>query len=191
MIAMRRTGVLGFIGQVAAWLVILALAAVLAVAVLVPRLGDATPYTVLTGSMEPTYPPGTLVVVKSVDPEEIHAGEVVTFQLESGESAVATHRVVEVSHELDGDVLFRTKGDANDAVDAEPVRPAQLKGRVWYSVPYLGHANDVLTGSQRQIAVYAAASLLMGYAAFMFTGSLRERSRSREEAETDEEIRVG
>ena len=57
--------------RVAAWTVILGVAAVLAVAVLVPRVGGATPYTVLTGSMAPTYPPGSLVVVRPVDPESI------------------------------------------------------------------------------------------------------------------------
>ncbi len=49
--------VLGWAGQVFAWLVILAMVSLLAVAVVIPRLGGATPYTVLTGSMQPGMPP--------------------------------------------------------------------------------------------------------------------------------------
>jgi signal peptidase len=53
-------------GQVTCLLVILLVTAAIGIAVLVPRLGGATPYVVLTGSMEPRMPPGTLVVVKPV-----------------------------------------------------------------------------------------------------------------------------
>jgi len=170
---------LGRAGQVLSWLVVLAVLAVLAVAVVVPRVTGATPYTVLTGSMEPAYPPGTLVVVRPVPPEELGTGDVVTYQLESGEAPVATHRVVAVSADLTGEISFTTQGDANDAPDPQPVRPVQVKGELWYSVPYLGHVNNLLSGSQRQVAVYLIGSLLLGYAAFMFTSSVRDRKRSR------------
>ncbi len=66
---------------VACWLVILAVVAMLAVAVAIPRLGGGTPYTILTGSMEPNYPPGTLVVAKPAEPSDIRIGDVITFQL--------------------------------------------------------------------------------------------------------------
>ena len=63
--------VLTFVGRTLAWLVILGAVAVLLVAVVVPRVAGATPYTVLTGSMAPAYPPGTLVVVRPVDPGDL------------------------------------------------------------------------------------------------------------------------
>lgn len=167
-------------GQVLAWSVILGVVAVLAVAVVIPRVAGATPYAVLTGSMRPAYPPGTLVVVKPLAPEDVRAGDVITYQIESGEATVVTHRVTEVSTSLDGQVTFTTQGDANDAADPEQVRPVQLKGRVWYAAPYLGHFNGLLTGRQRQMAVYLAAGALVAYAAYMFTGALRDRTRREE-----------
>lgn len=170
---------LGWWGQVLAWLVILGVAAVLAAAVLVPRLAGATPYTVLTGSMDPTFPPGTLVVVKSVPVEEIRTGDVVTYQLESGKRAVVTHRVTEVGTSLEGEMSLTTQGDANDVADLEPVRPVQLKGRVWYAVPYLGHVNNLITGNQRQLVVYVVGGGLVLYAAYMFTSAARDRHRTR------------
>lgn len=166
-------------GQVAAWLVILGAVAVLAAAVVVPRLGGATPYTVLTGSMQPGYPPGTLVVVRPVPVEEIGIGDVITYQLESGESAVVTHRVVGLTAGLNGDGALVTQGDANAVPDADPVRPVQVRGRLWYAVPYHGHVNNFIGGDQRRIGAYAVAGGLLGYAALMFAGSIRERRRAR------------
>ncbi|MFT4299493.1 MAG: signal peptidase I [Aeromicrobium sp.] len=165
----------GWLGRVAAWLVILGVVVVLVIAVLIPRVTGATPYTVLTGSMRPGMPPGTLVVVKPVKAQELSIGDVITYQLESGKSPVVTHRITGMGTSLKGEPLFVTQGDANDVADAAPVMPVQIRGRAWYSVPYLGYVNNALTGSQRQIAVYAVAGLLLGYAAWMFGGALRER----------------
>lgn len=168
-----------WVARVAAWLVILAIAAVLAAAVLVPRLGGATPYTVLTGSMVPTYPPGSLVVVRPVDPESIQTGDAITYQLESGKPAVVTHRVVSQGYDGNGEIVLRTQGDANEDPDPKPVKVAQVKGAVWYSVPYLGRVNNLLTGNERQLAVYAAAAGLLGYSLLSFTGAARNKARTR------------
>ena len=72
----------------------------LAAAVVVPRLAGATPFTVLTSSMRPHYPPGTLVVVRPVDTDLLRVGDVVTYQLHSGERDVVTHRIVAVGASL-------------------------------------------------------------------------------------------
>jgi signal peptidase len=179
--------VVRFASQVVLWLVILTALAAVALAVAVPRIAGGTPYTVLTGSMEPGLPPGTLVVVRPVDPEDIAVGDVITFQLESGKPAVATHRVVAVGTRLDGEQVFTTQGDANGAPDRNPVRTVQVQGRLWYSVPYLGHLNSALTGKQRQGAVLVVSVLLAGYAAFMFVGAVRDGVRRRRSPRTDDE----
>lgn len=171
----RLRGSLNWLGQVLAWLVILGAVVVLAAAVLVPRLSGATPYTVLTGSMRPNHPPGTLVVVKPIDADRIRAGDVVTFQLESGKAAVATHRVVDIVHDLGGEIRFITKGDANASPDPEQVRGVQVRGKLWYAIPFLGYASNVISGSQRQLAVYLAAAGLLGYAGCMFVIAIRDR----------------
>ncbi|MEV5002016.1 signal peptidase I [Nocardioides sp. LML1-1-1.1] len=169
----------GWIGQVLAWLVILGVVVVLAAAVLVPRLAGATPYTVLTGSMEPKYPPGTLVVVKPVAFDDIAIGDVITYQRESGKDDVVTHRVVGSGNRFDGKRVLTTQGDANQVADRNPVQEVQVRGRLWYSVPYLGYVNTALSGRQRQWAVWAVSAGLVGYAAYMFVGALRDRRRTR------------
>lgn len=162
-----------------AWTAILGVVIVLTVAVLIPRLSGATPYTVLTGSMRPNYPPGTLVVVKPIEASSIRVGDVLTYQLDSGKAAVVTHRVVDITRSVGGKTTFTTQGDANEVADDRPVRPVQIRGKLWYSLPLVGYASTVISGSQRQIAVYLVATGLIAYAAVMFVAALRERRTSR------------
>lgn len=175
----RPSRVLRWTGRVLTWLVILAASAAIAVAVVVPRIAGATPYTILTSSMEPTYPPGTLVVVRPTPIDRIGIGSVITFQRESGKAAVVTHRVVSIGQAADGERRFRTKGDANDGIDRDPVRPVQIKGTVWYAVPHLGRVGTWLDHDTRQTAVYVVAAALAAYAAWMFGGALHDRTRRR------------
>jgi signal peptidase I len=164
-------------GRVVAWLVILASLAALTVAVLVPRLGGATPYEILTGSMRPGLPPGTLVVMKPAGPGDIGVGSVVTYQLRSGEPTVVTHRVVEVRQSLSGEVEYVTQGDANSVPDQDAVRPEQIRGTLWYAVPHLGRVNQLINGDQRQSLVYLAAAGLGAYALAMYAAATRDRRR--------------
>lgn len=171
----ERVSAVGWLGQVLAWLVIGSVVIVLAVAVVIPRVAGATPYTILTSSMTPGMPPGTLVVVKPVSPDDISIGTVITYQLNSGDPTVVTHRVVAQGFDLAGNASFTTQGDANDSPDENPVLPVQIKGERWYSVPQLGRLTNVIDNDQRQIAVIAIVTALFGYAAIMFVGAARDR----------------
>ncbi len=173
--AVRVAG--GWVWRVLCWVLILLLVAVLAVAVVVPRLAGATTYTVLSGSMGRAHPPGSLIVVRPVDPAEIRLGQVLTYQLRSGEPTVVTHRVV-ASRQLEGERAFVTQGDVNAEPDAELVRAVQVRGVVWYTVPWLGHLNNLITGTTRLVVVQLAALALAGYAVVMFLGALRDRRRT-------------
>lgn len=166
-----------FVTQVLVWAVLLLVCGLLVVGVLLPRVGGATPYTVLTGSMSPHYPPGTLVVSRPLDVDDVRVGDVVTYQLRSGEAVTVTHRVIASRLRPDGQRELITQGDANSVPDAAPVAGVQLRGRLWYAVPHLGRANALMSGHQRQLAVYAVAGGLSLYAAAMFTAAGRERRR--------------
>ena len=174
---LRRTA--GRARSLLAWLAILGSVAVLASAVVVPRLGGATPYTVLTGSMAPGLPPGTLVVSRPADPRTIGIGDVVTYQLVSGRPEVVTHRVIGVSSDSEGSPLFRTQGDANTVPDQKWVRPEQVRGTLWYSLPYLGRLNTLISGDQRQLALQLVAGALGAYSLLMLTAGVRDRRRRR------------
>jgi signal peptidase I len=167
-------------GQVLTWMVILFVSGVVTIAVLVPRLTGATPYVVLTGSMQPQMPPGTLVVVKPVEADEITTGTVLTYQLESGKPTVVTHRVTSVGVNGKGELRFGTKGDANKDPDARQVVPEQIKGERWYYVPYLGYVTSVITGEQRQMGLVLVVVGLLAYSGVTFVSAARDRRRRKE-----------
>jgi len=137
---------------------------VLVAALGVPRLTGSTPYVVASGSMTPALPRGTLVVVRPVPAEDVRVGDVVTYQLRSGAPEVATHRVSEVVTDPQGGVRYRTQGDANAAPDPDWVRPVQLRGRVWYHLPWVGHLGLVLPGPARLMLSRVVGASLLGYA---------------------------
>jgi len=177
---MRRLGrVLTWCCHLISWVAVLGVAAVVTAAVLLPRLGGATPYTVLTGSMRPSMPPGTLVVVRPEPAAAVRVGDVVTYQLHSGEPEVVTHRVVAVGIDGAGHRIFRTQGDANDVPDAAWVRPVQLKGVRWYAVPHLGRVSNLLNGAERQVVLTLVVGALLTYAAIMIGSDYRDRRRRR------------
>lgn len=176
--AARRRGVRGRVGEVMAWVLILAALGAVLVGVVVPRLSGATPYAVLTSSMTPSLREGTLVVVRPVSPSSIGIGSVITYQLRSGEPAVVTHRVVAVSVDGAASRSFRTRGDANDLADPGWVKPVQVKGEVWYAVPQLGRLHAALSGRQHQQLAYLTAAALLAFAAAMYAGAVRERRQA-------------
>ncbi len=101
---------------------------------------------VLSGSMEPTFSEGSLLVVsRVVSPDEVSAGDIVVY--DAGQSLVA-HRVVEVS-----DDAFVTQGDANNAPD-DPIGFSQVKARVVAWTPSLS-LTDFTPGASAVSARYA------------------------------------
>ena len=168
---------------------VLLVAALAVVLIVIPKATGSMPLTVLTQSMEPTLPPGTLVVVRPVATDRIEVGDVVTYQITSGQAAVVTHRVIAVSSSSDGGRTFTTKGDNNAVADSRPVLPAQIRGTVWYSLPEIGTVNQFVNGS-RSWLIPTAAALLLGYAAVMITLGVvstvrRRRAARRAPAEAD------
>lgn len=175
----KKKGVLHYIG-VGVSFGLLALVALIAVLVIaIPMLTKSTPYTVLTSSMTPSYPAGTLVIVKPTDVQQIHIGDVMTYQISSNKPEVVTHRVVQIIQPAKaGDQLsFVTKGDANSLADAAPVKPVQVRGTVWYAVPYLGWVNNVINGDSRSILVPIVAGALFLYAGYMGASTIVDRRR--------------
>ena len=138
------------------------LGVVLALAILLAgvRLVGLTPYVVLSGSMEPTYPVGSLIYVKKTPAAEIQVGDAITFRL-NGEGTIATHRVIAISS--DG-TQFTTQGDANDAPDGAPVLAQDLVGKPLFVIPYLGYLSHFITnppGRYLTVAVLAALAALL------------------------------
>lgn len=172
---------MGWVGRILAWTVILGIGAIVMVAVLIPRVAGATPYVVLTGSMRPAMPPGTMVVARPVDSDRLGIGDVITYQLKSGDPMVVTHRIVAVG-DRNGHRIFQTRGDANEVPDQDWVRPVQIRGERWYAVPYLGYVTSAITREHRTVALVIIVTALLGYSVVMFGSAARDRLRAHRRA---------
>lgn len=114
--------------------IIIAVLAVLAILLLGPRVMGYQGFAVLSGSMEPGIPVGSIVFSKEVDPATLEVGDVITYQL--GSDTLVTHRITQIDEENQQVV---TKGDANDSEDGSPVAYSQIAGRMDIHIPYLGY----------------------------------------------------
>jgi signal peptidase len=145
------------------------------VLILVPKATGSQTYSVLTNSMAPKYSPGTFLVVKPAAYSELKYGDVVTFQLESGRPEVETHRIVGFGATQAGEKTLITKGDNNGINDPKPVRERQVKGKLFYAVPFVGYAANALGTADRGLWVTAGAAGLIGYGLLLIVRHIRSR----------------
>lgn len=118
-------------------------------------------FTVLSGSMEPTFHVGSVIYVKKVDPATLQKGDAITFTLSEG--TVVTHRIIELVQDENNPNItrFRTQGDANNTADGTLVEEDNIIGKAVFSIPYLGYvATYIQTESGRYAAICASAILI-------------------------------
>ena len=126
-----------------------------------PRVFGYTPYAVLSGSMEPELPVGSMVYVHETDPATLHPGDVVTFYRSDG--AVVTHQVYEVDTDAR---TIGTQGIANKDADGSLVHDAQATpfsgviGIAVFCIPYLGYVEAFCTTPSGLLAIIAVLALL-------------------------------
>lgn len=174
--AHRGTGAPSFWRAVVRGALTMVLLAVLVLAIalaVVPRVMGGQALTVLTGSMEPTYAPGDMIVTV---PRSTYAiGDAVTFQPEPGDPTLVTHRIIAITS-APGGTEYTTRGDANGSDDA-PIVADQVMGKVIYSVPYVGHLS-VAAGEHRATILAVAGAGLIGYSVYVAGAALASRRRS-------------
>ena len=132
----------------------------------VPQMMGLLVYDVVSESMEPTIPVGSMIFVKPTEGLEIEEGDVIAF-LSNG--IVVTHRVVE-NRKLER--KFITKGDANALEDMNRVDYDDLLGRVERHVPKLGDITAHVTTPLGK--VYLFAVIVCGLLFNLIAGRLRE-----------------
>lgn len=141
--------------------VLVTLVVVLALLLVGARVVGLRVFTVLSGSMEPTYSPGDLIYVRSIDTEnvarEVEPGMPLTFVLNE-DLVVATHRVVEI--DLEKQHIY-TKGDANDTTDAAPVRFENVIGTPVFSIPWLGYVSSYIQSPPGSYIAIAGGAILL------------------------------
>jgi signal peptidase I len=142
---------------------------VVVMAAVAMTLGQLRFTVVDSGSMRPTLNPGDVVVLRPEHPAQLRVGQIVAFHPPGEKRLTVIHRVRSVRHTRHG-IVFRTKGDANNAGD--PWRAQILGNTVWRetaAVPWLGY---LVVWGQRPAVRMAMLSLMLALVVSLALGSI-------------------
>lgn len=114
-------------------------------------------YTVLSGSMEPRFYPGDIVITKHKNKTDIQVNDIVTYRDNDG--VIITHRVIEETPEG-----YITKGDNNNVEDADILTKENIIGEVKFNIPKIGYVMDFLSKPM----VIAAEMILLAVFIFFY-----------------------
>lgn len=146
----------GWLTYVAAFLLLLGAIGWLTV----PRALGWRPQVVLSGSMAPAMPAGSVAFVEPRVANEISVGDVLVYRQPQHPDRLVSHRVIAVQREGGAVREIRTKGDANDAQDPWVVHPEDVVGIVRFHIPYTGYVHQF-------VRTPAGFALLMGLPAMI------------------------
>lgn len=122
--------------------------------------------TVLSGSMEPTFSPGDLLLLHRQ--AEYQPGDILTFW---DQGSLTTHRAISSTPQG-----FVTQGDYNNAPDPDPVPPERVVGRVVGVLPGVGAFLQALRTPAGLLLLLA-----LGLALLFLPGWLKRLSWKRKE----------
>ncbi|CAM5300257.1 signal peptidase I [Leifsonia shinshuensis] len=151
--------------------------AIAIVAVIVCAVAGMRPVVVISGSMEPTLPVGSLVFYRTVPAADARPGEIVTVPRQDGGTGLITHRVVSTTTTPAGTTL-RLKGDANKTEDPLPYHVTSLGAYVG-NVPVAG---TVALAARTPLGIAAVGTYVAVMVGVIVFGRRREgpaRSRTR------------
>ncbi|MGN5734250.1 signal peptidase I [Arthrobacter psychrochitiniphilus] len=172
-----RGGVLPLLGRALSYVLLLTVAMAALAMIVIPLATGSQTYSVLTSSMAPKYAPGTFLVVKPTPFEALRVGDVITYQIESGKPGVISHRIISIGASQSGEREVRTQGDNNSLPDPNPVLGVQVKGKLFYAIPWVGFiANSV--GQERDSIIPILAAVFIGFGALSMVRGALEKKRS-------------
>ena len=152
------------------------------------RLFGLTPYTVISGSMEPSIPVGSLIYVRKTTAGELKVGDPVTYVMQNG--VVVTHRIIEILPDEDNPtvVRYRVKGDANEDPDGDPVHISNVIGKPVFTLPLLGYVAYFV---QHPPGRYIVISLLIITVMLSFIPNLVDgiKEYKKDDQQTDSELK--
>lgn len=118
-------------------------------------LGSVRSMVVLSGSMEPSLPVGSIVYIRKQLSYAVN--DIITYQTKDG--IRVTHRIYGFDFTEEGTV-YNTKGDANTSPDSEVILSNQVLGKVFLTIPHLGKIISFLNSPKGFFALIVGPSLI-------------------------------
>jgi signal peptidase len=175
----------GFLGSTLAVLVMLA-----SIAFIAPSLFGYERYVITGGSMSGTFEKGSVVFEKVVPVTALEVGDIITYQppASSGLDNLVSHRLITITHQKNGAVVYHTKGDANPAPDPWKFQlGATTQPVVVAHVPMAGYLFLAMSDRDtRMLIIGVPAGVIALYSLVELVGALRDPG-SEGTAETEPE----
>ncbi|MEJ6489902.1 signal peptidase I [Leucobacter sp. USCH14] len=130
------------------------------------------PLVVISGSMEPGIPTGSLILTPTVPASELAVGDVVTVPRPDGLGPV-THRIIAIEPAAEGGTQLKLQGDANASPDPQPSTVAEA-GLLQFTVPYLG---AVVQAVRSPLGLAGIGIFLIGLVVLYFVGPSEEDAK--------------
>lgn len=110
-------------------------------------IGGYRIFRVITGSMEPEYEIGAVVISKETDPKDIKIGDDIVYLGRNGEYAgkIIMHSVVGIDTDKSGNLIFHAKGLHSSSVEDPNIQEEQIYGVVKYTSSFLTILYDLAT----------------------------------------------
>lgn len=122
-----------------------------------PSVYGIKTFCIISGSMEPYIQINDVVVIKEVPQNEINKGDIITFDVK-GEKI--THRITNIEADENGELIYTTKGDANNIEDETKVTFEDIEGKYIGKIPKVGKIIMALKSKTTVFIILAILILL-------------------------------
>jgi signal peptidase len=179
--------VLGWLGGLVLGILVLIVAAIF--------LGNLNGWqfaAILSGSMEPNYNVGGMVVIQPVNPETLKVGDPISFNL-PGFTTPICHRIIAIRYK-NGDKYFQTQGDAVEEPDNILSPASSVNGKVILHLPYVGRLIEVkdkanvpvsILGKSLPVAIWIILSMGIIFILLMLKDNWSDITRPHEKSWRD------
>ncbi|MFC4800488.1 signal peptidase I SipW [Neobacillus sp. GCM10023253] len=133
--------------------------------------------TVLSGSMEPTFNTGSIILVKKIKGSEIFkTGDVISFKQDR--QHVITHRITNVVQQ-NGKVFYQTKGDNNSFKDRDLVPSnTTIAKYTGITIPFIGFLLKFFSSKAGMALLFILPGLLLlTYSIITIRQAVKEKAK--------------
>ena len=152
-------------------------------------IGGYKIFRVITGSMEPEYEVGEVIISKEVNPKDIKVGDDIVYLGRVGEYSgkIIMHNVVAIDTDENGDLIFHAKGLQSNSVEDPQIREDQIYGVVTYRSSILTILYDLATNIYSIFAIVIILVLNV-FIAFNTPKKTKKKRKTRKIANTGDTL---
>lgn len=129
---------------------------------------------VMSGSMDDVFGIGDVILIKETKQEDIKKGDIITFKKEN----IITHRIIEMNKTNDT-MYYTTKGDNNNASDAEKVKYEEIEGKYITKFVGIGYLINFLNTTEGFIILVSLPIIVIAFTIFRELRNKEKKSKRR------------